>query len=305
MPLTYLNIPNNPVKDLSPLRGMPLERMFLTNTKVSDLSPLAGSPIKSLYLGKCEMLTDVAPLVGVPTLENLVVPPKVANVEVLRKMPKLRRLGYELTGLQPMLPNTTVEEFWTKYDAEAWLRNLQNSGLAIKTLKQLRDGTWEVNLDNTSMRDLTLLRGGRISMLSLNTTAVADLTPLRDLPLKKLNITNTAVTDLSPLQGRPLTQLVLRGTKVTDLSALRGMRLTALFLANCRELTDLSPLAECRELTAITLPPKAKDIAFLRNLPKLERISYREDRTDYTRPMQSAAEFWQEYDAKEARSAAP
>ena len=118
MPLVYLNIPGNPVTDLSPLRGMPLERIFLTATKVSDLSPLAGLPIKSLYLGNCRNVTDLAPLAGIPTLENLIVPPQAANIEMLRKLPKLQRLGLVLTGLQPMLPDTTAEEFWKAYDAK-------------------------------------------------------------------------------------------------------------------------------------------------------------------------------------------
>ncbi len=118
MPIVYLNVPSNPITDISALRGMPLERMFLTGTKIRDLSPLAGSPLKSLYLGRCENVTDVAPLAELPNLENLVLPPKATNVEMLRNLPKLRRLGTDLTGRQPMLPNTTVEEYWKNYDEQ-------------------------------------------------------------------------------------------------------------------------------------------------------------------------------------------
>ena len=45
------------------------------------------------------------------------------------------------------------------------------------------------------------------------------------------------------------------------------------------------------------LPPNAMDIEFLRTFPKLERISFRETPNNHILPTQTAAEFWQEYDA--------
>jgi hypothetical protein len=161
----------------------------------------------------------------------------------------------------------------------------------------LPDGTWDLNLDNSTISDLTLLRGVPISVFSINTTAIKDLTPLRGSPIKKLNLSNTPVTDLSPLEGMPLEQLLLRNTLVTDVSVLRGMPLTGLYLVACRALTDLSPLAECKTLTSLTLPPGAKDIGFLRNFPKLQRLSFKEIPQIHTQPTQTAAEFWAEYDA--------
>ena len=297
MPLTLLNIPGNPVSDLSPLRGMPLERMFLMGTKVHDLSPLVGLPLKALFLENCKELTDLAPLAEIPTLEHLVIPTQAANIEILRKLPNLQRLGFTLTGLQPMLPATTAEQFWKKYDANGWLRALRTSGVVARSLKELPDGTWQVNLDASTISDLAILQGAPISELSLSGTAIADLTPLRGMALKNLALANTRVTDLSPLQGMPIGVLNLRGTKVTDLSPLRGMPLTALYLLNCRALTDLSPLADCQALTTLTLPPGEKDIEFLRQFPELERLSFREAPKDYTKPAQTVAEFWQEYDA--------
>jgi serine/threonine protein kinase/Leucine-rich repeat (LRR) protein len=297
MPLTLLNIPGNPVSDLSPLRGLPLERIFLMGTKVRDLSPLVGLPLKSLFLNSCKEVTDVAPLAKIPTLEHLVVPPS-ADLEVLRQHPGLKRLGYALVGLQPMAPETTVAQFWKNYDAQAWLKNLHDSGLAVKSAGALADGTWDLDLSGSAIGDLTVLASAKISSLNLaDAQAVANLAPLSGLALTKLNLSNTAVTDLSPLQGNRLTSLTLRGTKVTDLSTLRGMPLTALHLCSCLELTDLTPIAECRELKTITLPPKAKDLEFLRALPKLERISFEEQPNDFTRPKQTTAEFWKEYDA--------
>ncbi len=296
MPLTKLTLWYTPVADLRPLEGMPLRTLHLQATKVKDLSVLRGMPLTSLRLHDCPELTDLSPLQELKELTELTLPPQAKNLEFLRTFPKLERLGFKQK--LSYSPDKTAAEFWKEYDAQGWLRALRATGLAIKSAKQLEDGTWDVDLANTTMSDLTLLRGAGISALGLNTTAVTDLTPLRDLPLTKLNIANTTVTDLSPLKGLPLAHLVLRGTKVTDLSALRGMSLTELYLCYCQQLTDLSPLADCRELRAITLPPKPADIEFLRKLPKLERISFQETPNDYARPKQTTAEFWAEYDAK-------
>jgi hypothetical protein len=261
---------------------MPLERVFLTGTKVRDLAPLAGLPIKALFLGGCKELTDVAPLTEIPALEHVVVPIQAGGIERLRTLPHLQRLGYTLTGLQPMLPETTAEEFWKDFDTQGWMKKLRAAGIAMTGVKRQPDGTWSADLSQSAIGDLTDLRGASISTL---------------------NLSNTAVTDLTPLAGLPLAQLSLRGTRVTDLSALRGLPLTGLYLINCRALTDLSPLAECAGLTSLTLPPGAKEIEFLRALPKLERISFHETPKEPTRPAQTAAQFWEEYDAGKKQAA--
>ena len=116
MPLEVLNVCFSSVTDLSPLRGMPLTRLFLSGTNITDLSPLEGLPLKDLYLDRCKQAIDVTPLAAIRTLENLLVPAQVTNLETLRKATKLRRLGLKLTGDAPMLPETSAVEFWKEYD---------------------------------------------------------------------------------------------------------------------------------------------------------------------------------------------
>jgi hypothetical protein len=96
----------------------------------------------------------------------------------------------------------------------------------------------------------------------------------------------------------PLETLNLKMTKVTDLSALRGMPLTKLEFLNCPDLTDLSPLAETKGLSLLILPPNAKEIDFLRTFPKLERVGFNEHPVSRNLPDKTAAEFWEEWDAK-------
>jgi hypothetical protein len=76
------------------------------------------------------------------------------------------------------------------------------------------------------------------------------------------------------------------------------MPLTDLRLHGCKQITDFMPLADCKNLQKLTLPPNAKDIEFLRAFAKLERIGFNDAPYNGTLPAQTAAEFWQEYDAK-------
>lgn len=296
MPLQVLEIAYTAVTDLTPLQGLPLVDLGLNGTKITDLTPLAGSPLARLRLGGCQGVTDVSPLTQIKGLTDLTLPPKARDYEFLRNRPNLARLAFTEDPATGYRPITTAPQFWKEYDTQGWLRVLRYQGF-VRSSKQLPDGTWQLNLDRSALTDLKPLSGQPISELSVAATSVTDLTPLRGLPLKSLDLKNSKVTDLVTLKELKLEALSLRGTKVADLSALRGLPLKSLWLSNCKELTDLSPLADCQELTAITLPPKAKDFEFLHQLPKLERLSFREDTKAGNRPAQTAAEFWLEIDS--------
>jgi len=285
-PISRLALAGTAVSDLSPLRGMALKQLTLSATLVSDLSPLKGMPLRELYLDHCRSVTDVAVLAEIPTLEKVTVPPEARNIKALRKLAKLQILVFSRT-----IPAFTVEEFWKDY---GWISQLSDAGFKPRSLKQLDDGTWMVDIGKSAIIDLKILNGAPISELALAGTAVSNLAPLRGMVLKRLWLYNTKVTDLSPLKGMPIEFLHLAGTKVTDLSALHGMPLTSILLHDCPALTDLSPLTDLKELKDITLPSNAKNIEFLRDLPKLERIGFKDDKE--FRPNQTAAEFWRDYD---------
>jgi WD40 repeat protein/serine/threonine protein kinase len=191
-----------------------------------------------------------------------------------------------------------VANLWKDFGSNPWISRLRGAGFKATILRRLDDGTWEVNLEGTSISDVTILQGAPISILTLGVTHVSDLSPLRGMPLKELRLYYTSVSDLSPLEGMPLQSLNVVATEVTNISVVRGMPLQGLRLADCKGLTDLSPLADSRQLRNLSLPPNAKDFEFLRNFPKLERISFKENPEDYYNPDKTAAEFWKEYDAK-------
>ncbi len=267
--LEVLHLSSDLVTDLSPLRGMPLKTLFLSGTKISDLSPLPGLPLRELYLDACPGVADLTLLAQIPTLEKLTVPVQAANINALRKLPALQLLGVQRNGAT-LQPATTAAAFWKLRDANPWIARLRDSGIKTKALRSLDDGTFALDLNNTPITDLTLLKGAPIGELTLSDTAVSDLSPLRGMPLRSLYLGNTRVADLTPLSGMPLTRMTLNGTPVADVTPLRGMALEYLHIGST-EVADLEPLRGMPLKDLILYSTKVTDLRPLQGMP-LEQI---------------------------------
>lgn len=299
--LVTLRIYSTAFADLSVVKSKNLKALWMANTRVADLSPLAGMSLREVYLDGCLAVTDISPLGRCSELERLVLPDNVNGMGSLRGLPMLKYISNKYNPAK----NAPAADFWKEYDAAFWITRLQEAGIKPVKLEQLGDGTWEVDLQETKIKDLSILRGASISSLQIARTAVTDLEPLRGMPLKKLWIFETSVSDLAPLQGMALTLLHLRGTQVRDLSVLRGMPLNVLRLHECDQITDLSPLKDARELIELTLPPNAANYEFFRaSFPKLQRIAFNDDIKSYNRSKSNTVEFWKAYDARVAREQA-
>ena len=113
-PLRNLNVGSNPLQDISGLRGKQLESLILENTKVTDLSPLEGMPLKYLSIYGCPPDANLAHLIKVPTLRDLLL---TANntIEALRHHPGLKNIA-----------NHSVEQFWRVYDNKGFEFILNN-----------------------------------------------------------------------------------------------------------------------------------------------------------------------------------
>ncbi len=329
LPLSAIWLTDNPVVDLSPLRGMPLANLYIERTKVSDLTPLKGMQLDELWMDQtpvadlsplrgmqhlsilklvdCNNITDLSPILGDKELHWLLLPPHPNDIHILRAISTLELIGFGNNTMPPA-------DFWKRYDPDEWQSALRKAGIKPGEIFRRDDGTLTVSFDNKKeFTDLTVLQGMPISILSFDGTSVTDLSPLRGMPLSILSLGNTSVTDLSPLRGMPLTELSLyttqvkdisplngmqikrlrlNGTLVSDLTPLRGMPLTDLELQSCKQVTDLSPLADAKELANLVLPPNAKEIEFLHTLPRLQRISFREDPNNGWLPDMTADQFW-------------
>jgi serine/threonine protein kinase/Leucine-rich repeat (LRR) protein len=259
MPLEGLNIRDTQVADLEPLRGMPLEVLAIGGTKVTDLAPLAGMRLKTLHLASCQVKdisvvrgmplryfgigggasVDLAPLHEINTLVLINPSWGSTNIDGLRRLPNVERLGYGWDGSKGQI-DTSVEEFWQIHDELPGVGELRAKGIKVDASRR-EDGRWVVKLNEKRFSDCSIFKGAQIAVLSLNGTNVTDLGPLRGLLLSHLDISNTNIEDLSPLEGMPLTSLNMQTTKVTDLGPLRGMKLTSLFTCDS-PVTDLSSL---------------------------------------------------------------
>ncbi len=160
-----------------------------------------------------------------------------------------------------------------------WRAQLESGGIPdkqIKTLAMVPDGTATLDLNSSSVSNLTCLAGIPLSVLSFGRTKVGSLEPLRGMPLRILYAAYTQVDDLRPLSGMPLEQLFIDGTPVRDLSPLKRMPLRTLSMCGLK-ITDCSPLKgmPLDDLIAgqITEVPISTLISVLKDLPLKSQLN--------------------------------
>src|SRR6185503_4397337 len=64
-PISALQVNSCSVSDLAPLRDLPLDWLDIRANPISDLSPLRGLQLKTLYVAGTK-IRDLSPLVGMP-----------------------------------------------------------------------------------------------------------------------------------------------------------------------------------------------------------------------------------------------
>ena len=94
----------------------------MVTTLVSDLSPLKGMPLRVLHIDDCLRLTDVSPLLEIPTLEQILAPKTAHNIHLLKSLSRLRYISFEM-NYDVNRPAHTSEEFWAM-DTPATLEDL-------------------------------------------------------------------------------------------------------------------------------------------------------------------------------------
>jgi len=115
MPLKKLWLAGTAVTDLAPLQGLRLEYLQISGTAVTNLEPLRGMPLHDLRMSGCTNLVDLAPVIGLTTLQNVILPPNAKNIEPFRQATNLVRISYKY---DPSIkaPAQTAADFWDAYD---------------------------------------------------------------------------------------------------------------------------------------------------------------------------------------------
>ena len=136
MKLEQLDLTETTASDLSPLRGLPLKRLWLSNAKLDDLTFTKGMPLEELILDHSSVsdistlrdhatlrilalngtrVRDLTPLANCRALEALAIPVGCKDIEFLRQLPALQRLG--TTWVSGAGVSKRAMDFWKEHDA--------------------------------------------------------------------------------------------------------------------------------------------------------------------------------------------
>ena len=248
-PISRLEIIDCNVTDLTVLRDLPLDYLNLWGNPVTDLSPLSGTRLRSLDLVQTK-ISDLSPLAGLP-LQTLYLEgcAQITDVSILLKIPTLQKLtvpaGAQNIELLRQLPNLRMLAYVRIYTGE------YNPNLTAKEFwKEFTANKWQTRLRDSGfkIKALQQLPDGTWD-LDLEGQPISDLRILGGMPISSLHLGETAIFDLAPLRGMALKQLYLYNTKVTDLSPLKGMPLEVLNLSG----TEVSDLSVLRGMPLISL----------------------------------------------------
>jgi serine/threonine protein kinase/Leucine-rich repeat (LRR) protein len=232
--LREVRIRNAPLRDLSPLAGLPLEVLDLGGSvRDADLSTLEAMPIRILDLSHSD-LADIATLSGMPLQQlNLSGCDRLTSLVPLAGM-QLHKITLDgctslpdLQGLQGHPLNELSAAFCT---------NLQDVSAIAELPLQLLD------LGSTALEDLGPLSKLRLRELRIGRTAIADLQPLRGMKLQGLDISHTPVKNLQALAKKPFSWLHADGCQIDSLAPLNSSQLRELRISHNR-LSSLEPLA--------------------------------------------------------------
>lgn len=278
MPLRHLDVSQCLVGNLDELIQPLLESLFLEGCTVADLRPLAGAGLRSLRLDQAVVESGFDALTRCDALERLVLPrnwlrlpaEEIAAIRRLAHHPRLRRISEMLPSRgDPVLDDAA--QFWQKWSEDLrWAEALLRSGGNPK-ITRLKDATWEVDMHDGPVSDISILNGARISRLDVSSTRVRDLSPLRGQPLRHLDLRNTLVEKLDPLTNMPLRQLFLFRTPVRDFAPLSALHDLELLDASDTALSDLSMLRAPRLSELRIGSTRVADLAPLEGLP-LQRL---------------------------------
>ena len=267
--LTDLYLSENPISDLTPLSGLTrLTRLYLDGIKATDLAPLSGLAGLSVLHFHNHAITDVSPLSGLTSLTTLNLGSSgIASATPLSGLTNLTTLSLAGTAISDLAPLSSLTNLTTLV-----LRTGARDLTPLSNLTNLAT----LMLDNNAITSLAgLSRLTNLRGLYLRSNAITDLTLLSGLTnLTELYLGNNAISDARPLSSlTSLTELSLSNNAVTNLTPLSGLTNLRTLSLGRNEITDVSPLTGLTNLTGLSLSENAiTNLAPLVGLTNLTRV---------------------------------
>lgn len=121
---------------------------------------------------------------------------------------------------------------------------------------------------------LTLVLSGLpLVELDLSNTSTKELSGLRGMPLKKLDLSNSSVTSIAVLSDLPIENLNLDQTQVLEIAPLIKTPIRVLTLGSYP--MKLEPLRRCKSLEKLVIPKDVYNEKLLSKLGLLDKVEYR------------------------------
>lgn len=157
---------------------------------------------------------------------------------------------------------------------------------------QARQSFWRMVVSNQSTQtfrahtkhfDILDFPTQNLLILDINGSSVRDLTPLQGMQIQHLNIAGTPVNSLLPLRSMQMKYLDCSHTPIGTVEPLRGMPLQTLILHGCRRLRDIRAIGSLTSLERLSLPRhlrREQVLALRERLPNLKYIQF--DNADWS-----------------------
>jgi len=202
--------------NLEPLSELSdLTYLNISNTSVDDISALRNANKLKVLQANSTLIEDLSSLKYCITLEELeIANTNVSDLQVLQALHNLKKLD---------ISNTMVSRLQNLKNCTS-LTNISLSGCKISNIVPLQDLTQltSVDVSKTSIRDLTPLSQLKdLQSLNISGTAVINLEPLSQLEnLTELYCSNTNINDLTPLKNnRKLGKIYCDHSRIGDAEA--------------------------------------------------------------------------------------
>ena len=302
----------NQLVDLSPMIDLKsLKSAYLPNNSIKDLSPLkALSGLVELNLNENKEKLDLSALLGMSSLEYLSIcndrvhPSDISidlsHISKLTSLKKLYLSGHNISDLTPLSAMTSLSHLglWNNNISDlaplsplTSLSELQLGGNNITNLTPLSHLhsltlLYVGNNNFNNFRPLTTLN--KLTILYMRNNNISDLADISAMgSLIELNLWDNDISDLTPLSSLPsLKELYLSGNNISDLTPLSTMTsLTELDLNN-NNISDLTPLSTLTSLIKLELNDNnISDVLPLWTLAFMDRLSLQSNYIIDIRPL--------------------